>query len=41
MTVKNYETKIASIPNLVATFEVQKDMTKNPVQTFVNLDEGN
>ncbi len=40
MTVKNYETKIASIPNLVATFEVQKDMTKDPVQTFVNLDEG-
>ena len=40
MTVKNYETKIASIPNLIATFEVQKDMTKDPVQTFVNLDEG-
>jgi hypothetical protein len=40
MTVKNYETKIASIPNLVATFEVQKDITKDPVQTFVNLDEG-
>ena len=40
MTVKNYETKIASIPNLIATFEVQKDITTDPVQTFVNLNEG-
>jgi len=40
MTVKDYETKNASIPNLIATFEVQKDMTKDPVQTYVNLDEG-
>jgi hypothetical protein len=40
MTVKNYETKIASIPNLIATFEVQKDITADPVQTFVNLNEG-
>ena len=40
MTVKNYETKIASIPNLIATFEVQKDITTDHVQTFVNLNEG-
>tara|TARA_R110000803_G_scaffold95040_1_gene162791 strand:- start:3668 stop:5779 length:2112 start_codon:yes stop_codon:yes gene_type:complete len=40
MSVKKYETKIASIPNLIATFEVEKDMTKDPVQTYVNLDEG-
>jgi hypothetical protein len=38
--IDTYEAKIASIPNTVAYFEVKKDITNDPVQTFVNLNTG-
>jgi len=38
--IDNYELKIASIPNTIAYFQVQKDITNDPVQTYVNLNTG-
>jgi len=38
--IDTYESKIAAIPNTVAYFEVQKDITNDPVQTYVNLNTG-
>ena len=35
-----YESKIASIPNTIGYFQVQKDITNDPVQTYVNLNTG-
>ena len=38
--IDTYEAKIAAIPNTVGYFEVQKDITNDPVQTYVNLNTG-
>jgi hypothetical protein len=38
--IDTYEKKIANIPNTIAYFEVQKDITKDPIQAFVNLNTG-
>jgi len=38
--IDTYELKIASIPNTIAYFQVQKDITNDPVQTYVNLNTG-
>ena len=38
--IDTYEKKIANIPNTIAYFEVQKDITKDPTQAFVNLNTG-
>ena len=38
--IDTYETKIASIPNTIGYFQVQKDITNDPVQTYVNLNTG-
>ena len=34
--IDTYESKIASIPNTIGYFQVQKDITNDPVQTYVN-----
>lgn len=38
--IDTYESKIASIPNTIGYFQVQKDITNDPVQTYVNLNTG-
>jgi len=38
--IDTYEAKIASIPNTIGYFEVQKDISNDPVQTYVNLNTG-
>ena len=38
--IDTYEAKIASIPNTIGYFEVQKDITNDPIQTYVNLNTG-
>ena len=38
--IDTYEAKIASIPNTIGYFQVQKDITNDPVQTYVNLNTG-
>jgi len=38
--IDTYEGKVAAIPNTIAYFKVQKDITNDPVQTYVNLNTG-
>lgn len=38
--IDTYESKIAAIPNTIGYYEVQKDITNDPVQTYVNLNKG-
>jgi hypothetical protein len=38
--IDTYEAKIASIPNTIGYFQVQKDITNDPIQTYVNLNTG-
>lgn len=38
--IDTYESKIASIPNTIGYFQVQKDITNDPIQTYVNLNTG-
>ena len=38
--IDTYESKIASIPNTIGYFQVQKDISNDPVQTYVNLNTG-
>ena len=38
--IDTYEGKVAAIPNTIAYLEVQKDITNDPVQTYVNLNTG-
>jgi len=38
--IDTYEAKIASIPNTIGYFKVQKDITNDPIQTYVNLNTG-
>ena len=38
--IDTYEGKVAAIPNTIGYFQVQKDITNDPVQTYVNLNTG-
>ena len=38
--IDTYEGKIAAIPNTIGYIQVQKDITNDPVQTYVNLNTG-
>jgi hypothetical protein len=38
--IDTYEGKVAAIPNTIAYLEVKKDITNDPVQTYVNLNTG-
>jgi hypothetical protein len=40
ISIAEYEKKMASIPNTITYFEVQKDITRDPVQAYVSLNTG-